>query len=149
MGLKGYFNLRMFLIRHARMLDGVLFGTSGSSKRQPAIAEKDKCHLPGHVKCRQKSSKQTQIKWPMGKAPCMSTVQNFILAPETGKEERHTAQGHHADSVSGKRYRHKFTQTTHAANILLLIQTMRSRRAKSPMRVVMNAFLAAAAALGL
>ena len=57
----------------------------------------------------------------MGYAPTMSGVKDLVLAPETGEENRHAAQGHHTDSIGGEGQRHEFAQPAHGADILLLM----------------------------
>ena len=57
----------------------------------------------------------------------MCRVQDVVLAPKTGEEQGHAAQGHHADGISGEGQRHESAQAAHPTNILFFVATMNDR----------------------
>ncbi len=57
----------------------------------------------------------------------MRSVQNFVLAPEAGEEQRKSAQRQHADGIRRERHRHELLQPAHAANVLLLVAAVDHR----------------------
>ena len=54
-------------------------------------------------------------------------VQDFLLRPRSGKEERHAAERHHADGVGEKSHRHEPAQAAHFANVLLVVAAVNDR----------------------
>src|SRR5204862_4733588 len=63
----------------------------------------------------------SKIERQRGIGPSVRGVKDFVFAPKAGKENGHTAQGHHAHGVGGKSYGHESFQPTHAANILFVV----------------------------
>ena len=54
-------------------------------------------------------------------------MQDFFFRPSAGKEERHTAEAHHADGVGAKRDRHEFLQAAHFSNVLFVVTSVNHR----------------------
>src|ERR1043165_4588154 len=104
-----------------------LFRRRGFPQRKPAVSEEHVEDLPRHVKGGQKRAEQSQVKRPVRNAPEMRVMEDFVLAPKTGKDQRHAAKGHHANSVSGKSHWHEFAQPAHAANVLFFMAAMNDR----------------------
>ena len=71
------------------------------------IAEKHVDHLPRHVERRQDDACHHQVMWDGRLAPMRGGVQDFLLAPCSGKQQRHTAECHHADCVGQERDWHE------------------------------------------
>ena len=53
--------------------------------------------------------------------------ENAILRPETGEEDRKSAQRQHADGVGDEGERHVDLEAAHAANVLLLVAAVNHR----------------------
>ncbi len=54
-------------------------------------------------------------------------MQDFLLRPGAGEEERHSAQRHHSDRISQKRHRHESAQAAHFPDVLLLVAAVNDR----------------------
>ena len=54
-------------------------------------------------------------------------MQNFLFGPRAGEKERHTAERHHPDGVSGECNRHEPAQFAHFANVLFVMTSVDHR----------------------
>src|SRR5436853_2472893 len=84
-------------------------------------AKKDVDDLAGHVECGEQRAAKREVKWSAPAFPCPGAKKEFVLAPETAKEQGHPRQGHHTDRIRRERQRHVFAETTEFANVLTFV----------------------------
>src|SRR5664280_1717300 len=83
--------------------------------------EKHERYLPRHVKRGEQCTSAAQQKWNMRHRPVMRGMKYFVLAPETGEEQRKASERQHADGINRERHRHIFFQSAHFADVLFLM----------------------------
>ena len=115
---------RMSIIKRIRVACNVVRQGTGRRDACPTLSKKHVTKLPGHVERGQQRAEQAEIKRPPRRRPGMSCMQDFVFAPEPGKEQGHPAQCHHSDRIGHKRDRHEFSQFTHATDVLLVMTAM-------------------------
>ena len=64
------------------------------------ITEKDIDNLSRHVERGEDHADQQKVIGQAGSRPMRGHMQDFLLRPTAGKEERHAAQSHHTDCIS-------------------------------------------------
>src|ERR1035441_3561270 len=89
-------------------------------------SQKNITHLAGHIEGGQKRGKDPQVEWP-GRNPAVRGMQNLLLAPKPGEQQRKAAQSEHPDAVSSKGHRHELAQSTHPAYVLFIPATVNYR----------------------
>src|ERR1035437_5657442 len=83
--------------------------------------------LARHVKRREQRAGAAEIKRNLRHRPAMRGMENFVLAPEAGEEQRKARERQHADGVSRERQRHEFFQSAHFADVLFLMAAVDDR----------------------
>ena len=85
------------------------------------LATKDKTHLPGHVERREERASQAKEERNFARAVVPGGVEDFVLRPEAGEDQRHAGQRHHADGVGREGHGHELLEAAHAPDVLLLV----------------------------
>ena len=85
------------------------------------IAEENVGHLAGHVKGGQQHAKDQHVERRPGHAPVLGRLQNAVLAPEAGEEQRKPAQRQHSDRIGDKGQRHINLEPAHTPDVLLSV----------------------------
>ena len=92
-----------------------------SGERLARGGGEDVADLARHVEGGKQRANGSHVKRRVRERPVVGGVEDFVLAPEAGEEQREAAEREHADRVGGEGKRHESAQTAHVADVLLAI----------------------------
>jgi hypothetical protein len=92
--------------------DGAMGGEAEGS-------EEDVADLAGHVEGGEQRAEGRHVERRLRDGPVVGGVEDGVLRPEAGEDQREAAEGEHADGVGGEGKGHVAAEAAHAADILL------------------------------
>src|SRR5206468_5650477 len=95
------------------------------SLRMRAITpKKDVDDLSRLVERGEQRAAEGDVKRSASAFPSPGAEKNFVFAPETRKEQRHTGKRHHADGVGHEGQRHVLAQPAQVADVLAFVRAV-------------------------
>ena len=102
-------------------------GRGGTRPYHATLAEEHVPHLSRHVERREERAAQPHQERPLARLPQPRGVQDLVLAPEAGEQQRESRERQHANGVGRERHGHELTQAAHAPDVLLLVTAVNDR----------------------
>ena len=90
--------------------------------------EENQRDLPRHVKRSEQCAGAAEIERNLRHRPAVRGMEDFVLAPETGEEQRKARERQHADGIDCERDGHEFFESAHFAHVLFLMAAMNHGR---------------------